>query len=304
MTFRGARTGGTPKLFPLIVCCALLSAGDAIAQPSTKQARNAIRRMAGFNLTDGAVRVKTVAGDGSAAEVTADVRTVFRLEQDQASNWRVAEIRTGQDSWESVYLLGKATGVNFASDECNAPDPAFKGSAAVDPSVKRARCLLGALTGIDVPSDGVRIQEVEPFAVPLASQSSATVVAWIRVATRLVKDGKAWQVSELRTGNRDWIKLQPLVEALNAQKRAQALSDMELVAQALERYRQDRGFYVVSDSHAVLIDHLTPRYLTKVIRVDPWSHPYEYEGQRERFSLRSSGPDHKGSTADDIVLNR
>ena len=287
-----------------MIFCVLFIAGDAQAQPSAKQARNAIRQMAGFNLTNGAVRVKTVAGDRSAAEVTAEVRTVFRLEQDQAGHWRVAEIRTGQDTWESVYLLAKATGANLDSDYCNRADPPFKGSAAVDPSVKRARCLLGALTGIDVPSDAVRIQEVEPFVVPLASQPSATVVAWIRVAARLVNAGKAWQVSELRTGNRDWVKVQPLVDALNDRKRAQALSDMELVAQALERYRLDRGSYVVSDSHAVLIDHLSPRYLGKVVRVDPWNHPYEYEGQPERFSLRSIGPDHKATTGDDIVLNR
>ena len=287
--------------FIVALCC--LFAVSAHAQPSAKQARNAIAHMAGFALTNGSVRVKTVTGSGAAAEATADVRTVFRLEQDALGHWRVAEIRTGQDTWESIDLLTNAAGANNASAECNAADPPFKAEAATDPSVKRARCLLGALTGIDVPSDEVRIQEVEPFVVPLASQSSATVVAWIRIAARLVNAGKGWQVSALRTGSREWVDLQPLVDALNEKKRAQALSDMQAMAQALERYRQDRGFYVVSDSQAVLIDHLSPHYLAKIIRVDPWHHPYEYEGQRERFTIRSAGPD-KANTGDDVVLQR
>lgn len=138
--------------------------------------------------------------------------------------------------------------------------------------------------------------------LPLASRASAIVVAWVRVTARLVNEGKGWQVSELRTGTRDWVKLQPLVNALNERKAAQARSDIEAMSQALERYRRERGFYVVSDSQAVLIDHLNPRYLAKIIRVDPWSHAYKYEGQRDRFTLRSAGVDGKDKTTDDVEL--
>ncbi|HKP47970.1 MAG TPA: type II secretion system protein GspG [Pyrinomonadaceae bacterium] len=292
------------RSYTFTLLCVLTVAGAVAAQPSAKQARNAITHMPGFALTNGAVRIKSVAVNGPAAEVIADVRTVFRFTQNESGKWRIAEIRTGQDMWESLDLIANAAGANLASHECNGPDPPFKGAAAIDPSVRRARCLVGALTGIEVPSDAVRIQEVEPFVVPLASQASATVVAWIRVNARLVSGSKGWQVSELRTGNRDWIKMQSLIDSLNATKKSQALADMRAMAQALEQYRRDRGFYVVSDSHAVLIDHLSPRYLAKVIRVDPWNHPYEYEGQRERFLLRSTGPDGKDHTADDIETSR
>jgi hypothetical protein len=77
---------------------------------------------------------------------------------------------------------------------------------------------------------------------------------------------------------------------------------MELIARALEKYRKDRGFYVVSDSQAVVIDHLSPRYLAQVIRVDPWHQPYKYQGERDHFTLRSAGPDGKADTLDDIQL--
>ncbi|MEP6718920.1 MAG: type II secretion system protein GspG [bacterium] len=294
------RKSWTFALLPLLVCGVVaLAATDARAELSSSQARKAITRMPGFELTGGAIRIKAIA-PGPPVEVTADIRNVFKFEQDDKGRWRIAEIRTAQDRWEAMDFIAAAVRADLSTNECNAPDPPFRGAAAVDPSVKRARCLVGALTGIDVPSDAVRIQEVNPLPLPLASRASAVVVAWIRVTARLVNEGKGWQVSELRTGNRDWVKLQPLIEALNEKKRAQARSEMETMAQALGRYRQARGFYVVSDSHAVLIDHLNPRYLSKIIRVDPWNHPYKYEGQRDRFTLHSSGPDGKDLTADDI----
>jgi len=279
----------------------MLAAADARAELSAKQARKAITHMPGFELKNGAVRVKAIA-PGPPAEVTADIRSVFKFEQDERGRWRIAEIRTAQDRWEQIDAIAGATDVSFAANECNAPDPPFKGSAALDPSVKRARCLVGVLTGIEVPSDAVRIQEVDPMPVPLASRASAVVIAWIRVTARLVNEGNGWQVSELRTGNREWVKLQPLMDALNEKKRSQARSEMETMAQALERYRRERGFYVVSDSQAVLIDHLNPRYLSKIIRVDPWNHPYKYDGERDHFALHSLGPDGKDQTGDDIQL--
>ena len=293
----------TITLIPLLVCGLIaLAATEARAELSSSQARKAIARMPGFELTSGAVRIKTIA-PGPPAEVTADIRSVFKFEQDEKGRWRIAEIRMAQDRWEAIEFIAAATSADPSTSECNASDPPFRGAAALDPSVKRARCLVGALTGIEVPSDAVRIQEVNPLPLPLASRASAVVVAWITVNARLVNEGKGWQVSELRTGNRDWVKLQPLLEALNEKKRAQARSDMESMAHALELYREARGFYVVSDSHAVLIDHLNPRYLAKIIRVDPWNHPYKYDGQRDRFTLHSLGSDGKDLTADDIQLS-
>ncbi|PYS63736.1 MAG: hypothetical protein DMF74_09035 [Acidobacteria bacterium] len=74
------------------------------------------------------------------------------------------------------------------------------------------------------------------------------------------------------------------------------------LAVALESYRREHGFYLESKSEATLIDHLNPHYLARVIRVDPWHQPYEYEGTRDGFTLRSVGPDGKSNTADDIFL--
>ena len=275
------------------------------AQLNSSRARGALRRMAGIELTNGAVRVKTITdASKTTANVTAELRTVFRFEQNVAGHWRVAEVRVAPDRWEDVALLGSALSTQLPVDECSAPGFQLGRKAPIEPTPKRVRCLLGSLLGISVPSDAVRIQEIAPFPVPLASQASATVVAWIGVEARAVNEAKGWRISELRTGNRDWINLDQLVSAVNQQKQSRARADMQRIADALERYRADKGAYIVSDSHAVLIDHLSPAYIREVIRLDPWRQPYKYVGQRDTFTLLSPGPDGKDGTSDDIARSK
>lgn len=296
----------TPRPFLLrILALSLLCLFVPIvkADLSQKQARKLIARMPGFELPNDALRIKSIsASSAAAAEVAAEIRAVFKFEKDKAGSWRVAQIRTRPDQWEDTVLVARALGTTVGEADCNALDPPFKSALATDPSVKRARCLLGSLLGVQVPSDAVRIQEVTPFSIPLAPQPSALVTAWIRFNARLSNGKKGWKVEELRTGTGDWVKLEPLTTALNDLKQQQARAELELIAKALELFRGERGFYVVSDQHSVVIDHLNPRYLAQIIRVDPWHQSYKYEGQRDRFTLRSNGPDGKDNTADDITL--
>ena len=292
-------------LIPVLACCVIVfTCAEARADLSASQARKAITRIAGFELKSNEVRVKSVsASDASTAEVTAEIRIVFKFETDKEGRWRVAEVRTGPERWESVELIASALGTQVVTGDCTSPDPRIRGKVAVDPSVKRARCLLGSLLGIEIPSDAIRIQEVNPMPIPLASQPSATVVAWLRVDTRLMRDKRGWQVAELRTGNRDWVKLESVVAAVNEQKQRQARAELDLIARALEKFRKDRGYYIVSDKQSVAIDFLSPRYLARVIRIDPWNQPYRYLGERNHFTLRSTGPDRKADTPDDILLS-
>jgi hypothetical protein len=291
-------------LLPLLACCLVVFAvGHARADLTPKSARNAIMHLPGVELKKGAIRVKTISTTSpAAAEIAAEIRTVFKFETDKQGRWRVAEIRTAQDRWDQIDVIAAALKTQVVSGECNAPDPPFKGSAVLDPSVKRARCLLGSLLGVEVPSDALRIQEVAPMPVPLASQPSATVVAWVRLEARLVND-KGWRASEVRIGDNKWVKLEPLLAAVNEEKQKQARAELQLIATALEKFRKDRGFYIVSDSQAVAIDHLSPRYLPRVIRIDPWRQPYKYQGERGHFTLRSTGPDGKAGTQDDISID-
>ena len=171
--------------------------------------------------------------------------------------------------------------------------------AAGDLTPKEARRLIARMAGIQLPSDAVRIKEVS------AMGNSATVVAQVETAFRFDKgsDGK-WRVAEIRTGDRRWEDVDMLVKALNAEKTGRARAELESIATALESFRRERGFYVEAKTEAALIDNLNPRYLSRVIRIDPWHRPYEYEGTRTSFVLRSNGPDEKPNTADDVTISR
>ena len=169
--------------------------------------------------------------------------------------------------------------------------------AAGDLTPKEARTLIAKMAGIALPSDAVRIKDISSFG------NGVVVVAQVETAFKLVKgDNDKWRVAEIRTGDRRWEDVDLLVKALNVEKSARARAELESVATALESYKRERGSYVKSDKEGVLIDHLNPRYLARVIRVDPWHQPYVYEGTRERFTLRSSGPDGKPNAADDVTI--
>ncbi len=169
--------------------------------------------------------------------------------------------------------------------------------AAGDLTPKEARRLIARMAGIQLPSDAVRIKDID------AMGDSAVVTAQVETAFRFVKgDRGQWRVAEIRTGDRRWEDLDTLMRALNAEKTARARAELESIATALESYRREHGSYLESKSEATLIDHLNPRYLTRIIRIDPWHQPYEYEGTRSGFTLRSVGPDGKSNTADDIIL--
>lgn len=174
----------------------------------------------------------------------------------------------------------------------------FVSEAAADLSAKEARRLIARVAGIELPSDAVRVKEVSSLG------SSAVVVAQIETAFRLVKgDDDKWRVAEIRTGDNKWEDVDMIARAVNAEKVERARAELETVATALESFKRERGFYVAVETEAALVDHLNPRYLSRVIRVDPWHKSYFYEGTRERFTLRSAGVDGKENTADDVVVS-
>ena len=164
-------------------------------------------------------------------------------------------------------------------------------------SEREARRLIAQVAGSELPESAVRVTSISAFG------SSATVEAEVTTAFRFARgEGGHWRVAEIRTGPQRWENVELLLAAVNEQKRARARAELETMATALRSFRRERGFYVVADSHAVLIDHLTPRYLPRIIRLDPWHRPYEYAGARDRFQLRSAGADGRAGTADDVIL--
>lgn len=169
--------------------------------------------------------------------------------------------------------------------------------AGGDLTPKEARKLIARMAGIELPSDAVRVKEISTMG------NTAVVTAQVETAFRLVKgDNDKWRIAEIRTGDRRWEDLDTLMKALNVEKTARARAELESIATALESFRRERGTYLESKSAATLIDNLSPRYLPRIIRVDPWHKPYEYEGSRNSFVLRSLGPDEKPNTPDDVTV--
>lgn len=140
-----------------------------------------------------------------------------------------------------------------------------------------------------------------PASALSAMGSSAVVEASVESTFELVREGGAWRVASVRLGDASLTDFDSIVRALDAEKARLARADLDALASALEAFRRERGFYVVADSEVVLMDFLHPRYIPRVVRIDPWHRPYEYAGTRDAYTLRSDGADGKPNTPDDVV---
>jgi hypothetical protein len=286
-----------------ILLVLLLAPAIARADLSSSQAKKLITKTAGMSLPSGSVRVqKPVMIEPEYAEAIAEIDLVFRLNRDSSGTWRVAEVRVGQERWEYLQLIARAAGRELAPSDCEKRNQ-FQQPVASDLSIRQARCLIAALFEIQLPSDWVRIKSISDLGIPLVSEPSATVVSLVRFAVRFRKDRSGWYTTSFKTGMHDWIRVEDIDKSLATLKAEQARDEMRTLASALAKFRQERGTFVVSDKHPVLIDHLSPRYLARVIRFDPWGNSYEYAGETDHFTLRSAGPDRKMGTGDDVVFS-
>lgn len=283
------------KIFLGLVLLWAVTPATVRADLSQKDARKAIQTMLGASLPSSAVHVQQ---GGTSAEIEA----VFRAKQVDG-HWRLSEVRTGQDTWEQLELIAQAVGANLPDGACDAPSQFARSKSAKELNVKRARCLVAELLGVTLPSDRVRVRHISLLDLPFGSESSALIETSIQAEFRFARGARGWQVSEFKSGNREWVRLDSLATALNDVKRAAAASDLNTMATALNDFRRERGSFVVSDKQSVLIDHLNPQYLKRVIRLDPWHRPYQYEGAQDHFSLRSVGADGKPQTGDDITVS-
>jgi hypothetical protein len=286
------------------LCAATSEYVWAKGELGAKDARNLIRRMAGSELPSGAVRILTITPSASSEAVAlAQIETAFRFESNDDESWRVAEIRTAGDRWEDLSLIARAAGGGQQAAAASTEEGAMRGevsrmasqpfAGALDGG--RAREMIARLAGITLPSDAVRVKEISSL------YKSAVVVARITAEFRFAKgNDNRWRLTEFRTGDGEWKDIETILHAVNTEKARRARSELEALAAALDRFRRERGFYVIADTTVALVDQLNPRYLPRVVRLDPWHKPYLYEGERDRYVLRSAGADGEPGTADDI----
>jgi hypothetical protein len=285
-----------PTVLLLSVLLILLSIDTARADLSRNQARKLISDISGVSLPTGDIHVVNVTqGEGTSANVTAQIELAFGATQTKDGVWRLSEVRLGHDKWEALALIARAGNFQLSEPDCKA------GAKASDLKNSEARCLIASLFGVTLPSDEVRIKEISAFGLPLGPRASALIVSLVELNFRFARDNGKWELTGFKSGSHNWSDVRALPQSLNIQKQTVAKAELDLIVKALDSYRRDRGSFVVSEKESVAIDHLSPRYLSQVIRLDPWHRPYQYRGERDRFTLRSLGPDGKPDTPDDVV---
>jgi len=162
---------------------------------------------------------------------------------------------------------------------------------------REAREKIAQTLGFD-KADNVHIKNISHGA-----GSEAIVEAQFDASFRFTTDKSgSWQPVEVRTGDRKWESIELIQTALRKEKALRTGADLRTIATALEAYRRENGSYVSADSGAALMDHLSPVYLSSVIRLDAWSQELSYKGTAAAYRLASLGPDGKSGTDDDIVL--
>jgi hypothetical protein len=162
---------------------------------------------------------------------------------------------------------------------------------------REARQKIALALGLE-RADQVRIKDISA-----GMGGEAIVEAAIDTAVRFTKDKSGnWQAVEIRAGDRNWESIELLQSAVRKEKALRTAADMRAIATALESFRRERGFYVVGETGAALIDNLSPTYLVTVIRLDAWSREFQYKGTPSNYRLASTGPDGKPGTVDDIVI--
>ncbi len=159
-----------------------------------------------------------------------------------------------------------------------------------------ARELIARAPGLSLKEDQIKVtQIVQP------TSDHAVVEATISTGFKYQRvDGK-WVLKEVRVGLNRWEDVGLVIEAINREKSDRARKMLELIAKGVERYRNDFSSYPQGDFEG-LIDLISPRYLPKVIRLDPWSNPFVYQYSGSGYRLISVGADGTAGTQDDIVL--
>ncbi|HVG18156.1 MAG TPA: type II secretion system protein GspG [Blastocatellia bacterium] len=162
---------------------------------------------------------------------------------------------------------------------------------------REARERIAIALGLDKP-DSVRIKNISA-----GMGGEAIVEAQFDASFRFAqgKDG-GWSAVEVRTGDRKWESIELIQTAVRKEKELRTTADMRTLVTALEAFRRERGFYVAADTNSALVDNLSPRYLGAIIRLDAWSHEFEYEGTATGYRLASLGPDGKPRTGDEIII--
>lgn len=133
----------------------------------------------------------------------------------------------------------------------------------------------------------------------------ALIEAKLNAAFRFEKVNGRWVMREVRLAGRPWEKVDDLIRCIDAAKAEETRRVLTRVADAVDKYRQQKGSLPVFKDFVGLSDLLTPEFLTPLVRLDAWDQPLvAMPSGTAELRLISPGPDRKLGTADDIEVRR
>ena len=162
---------------------------------------------------------------------------------------------------------------------------------------REAREAIARALGLD-NADRVRVKKIST-----GMGGQAIVEGNVEAVFRLQQDKAGnWNASDIRLDDGRWESFELIETGIRKEKVLRTTADLRTLSTALQAFKREKGFYVVSQSSSALIDNLSPNYIDFVIRVDAWFHELRYSGSATDYRLSSDGPDGINATADDIVI--
>jgi hypothetical protein len=166
-------------------------------------------------------------------------------------------------------------------------------------SAKQARELLRRLGGAELKPDQVRIKTVSN-----GLNGNAVVEAQIETAVRFKQEKNEWGIVEIRFGDNHWESVELLTEAVRREKTRRTELQMQQIVAAIENYKTEHGSYIVAETFDKMMEQLRGREVVKLLRVDYWQQPFNFQGTANSYRLASSGADLKSGTNDDLIVEK
>jgi hypothetical protein len=152
-----------------------------------------------------------------------------------------------------------------------------------------------------MPQEALQKEDLDVAGIRHVGGSEAIVETRLKTAFRFEKVKGRWIVREIRFGHGQWEKVSDLSRALEAVKIEETRNMLDRIVEAIQKYRDANGSLPAFNDYVSLSDLLSPKFLTPLIRLDPWRQPLAAEHRSpDSIIIWSSGPDGKQSTSDDI----
>ncbi len=167
-------------------------------------------------------------------------------------------------------------------------------------SPRTARRQIAELGDAALPTDDIQIQRI---VTELGNRAIAE--AHVRTTFQFERnaDGE-WTIVAVRLGDRDWIDVDRLLAAIEAQDADDTAAALEGLAVGIDAFRARNGSLPEVSPARPVSDVLHPLFMNDLIRDDAWGGRIRYTADGDGYELRAPGPDGAAGTGDDVVLRR